>query len=99
MKDLYTIINKLIHKQTITSTEATELVHTYVTTEIGQEPTTEELRDILKALNMGIFSVDYMLNTIIRKPLQYGLYTCTVYSTIINEEGDRSIIRTILYKV
>ena len=97
MKDLYNIINKVINNKSLNSEEATNLVLTYITEELGKEPTSEELTEVLKLLQRGIFDFEYMLDIILKKPYIYGLYTCSVYS-LPDKNGNRKLLKRTLYK-
>lgn len=97
MKDLYNIINKVINNKSLNSEEATNLVHLYITEELGKEPTSEELTEVLKLLQKGIFDFEYMLDIILKKPHIYGLYTCSVYS-LPDKNGNRKLLKRTLYK-
>lgn len=97
MKDLYNTINKVINNKSLNSEEATNLVHIYITEELGKEPTSEELTEVLKLLQRGIFDFEYMLDIILKKPHVYGLYTCSIYSSL-DESGNRKFIKRTLYR-
>lgn len=95
MKDLYNTINKVINNKSLNSEEATDLVHIYITEELGKEPTSEELTEVLKLLQRGIFDFEYMLDIMLKKPHVYGLYICNIYSPL-DENGNRKFIKRTL---